>query len=155
MADTVSKRFRSEIMKRVRSEGTTEERLLEEALVEKGLCPLHHVAELPGRPDFAFPTCKLAVFVDGDFWHGRRWFEEGEAPKSKTQFWIQKFEDNRRRDWRVDRRLRRLGWSVSRVWGSAVRKNPWAVADRVERRIATLTLGNPERGPRCTSDRRG
>ena len=67
---------------------------------------------VPGTPDFCWPGLKLALFVDGCFWHGcacRR------APKSNQAFWDAKIAENRRRDRRVSRHLRKLGWSVLRV----------------------------------------
>jgi DNA mismatch endonuclease (patch repair protein) len=80
----------------------------------------------------------LAVFVDGDFWHGRAWFERGEAPATNSEFWIRKFEINYRRDRAVDRQLRKDGWSVLRLWGSEVRKAPNNAVSRVRARLRRL-----------------
>lgn len=69
---------------------------------------------LPGRPDFAWPALKVALFVDGCFWHGcPRCYK---APKHNAAFWQEKLEGNRRRDRRVTRELRARGWQVLRVW---------------------------------------
>lgn len=129
---------RSALMKCVRRERTTEERLLEAALIDRGLLPELNVSSLPGKPDLVFYDAKLAVFVDGDFWHGRQWFEEGRAPVNNREFWVKRFEDNKRRDRRVGQQLRRQGWSVSRVWGSAVRSDPKKVAVKINRRLRRL-----------------
>ncbi len=73
---------------------------------------------LPGRPDFVFPRVKLAVFVDGCFWHGcplhATW------PKQNAAFWRKKLLANRRRDREVNRLLRRAGWRVLRLWEHAL-----------------------------------
>lgn len=72
-----------------------------------------HVKSLPGRPDLVFPKAKLAVFIDGDFWHGYRlpcW------ECRLSDFWRNKLRENRKRDRRNFRRLRVLGWRVIRIW---------------------------------------
>ncbi|MBI5692843.1 MAG: hypothetical protein HZC55_22420 [Verrucomicrobia bacterium] len=74
----------------------------------------------PDRPDFLFPRAKLAVFVDGCFWHGcplhATW------PKQNAAFWRKKLLANRRRDREVNRLLRRAGWRVLRIWEHALTK---------------------------------
>lgn len=70
--------------------------------------------KLPGRPDFAFPTAHVAVFVDGCFWHGCPHCYL--PPHRNRAFWAEKLAANQRRDARVARKLRRLGWSVVRIW---------------------------------------
>lgn len=74
---------------------------------------------LPGRPDFVFPREKLAVFVDGCFWHGCP--RHGTWPKTNAAFWRKKILANRARDRRVDRTLRARGWRVVRIWQHALR----------------------------------
>lgn len=135
MADVFTPEFRSELMKRVRRERTLDEDLLYAALLEVGATLERNARDLPGSPDLAVRDCKLAIFVDGDFWHGRAYFERGAAPKTNTEFWITRFRSNRRRDRRVDRELRADGWSVARVWGSDVRKDARKVARRLARRL--------------------
>ena len=67
-----------------------------------------------GRPDFAFPKTRLAVFVDGCFWHGCP--KCYQAPKAAREFWDEKLRKNIERDAKVSRRLRKEGWKVIRVW---------------------------------------
>jgi DNA mismatch endonuclease (patch repair protein) len=133
--DVFTPEFRSEVMKRVRRSRTADEELLHAALRRVGIRVRRNVASLPGSPDFVATAARLVVFVDGDFWHGRPWFTRRAAPKSNRRFWIERFESNRKRDRRVDRRLRALGWKVMRVWGTDVRKDPGRVAERVARRL--------------------
>lgn len=71
------------------------------------------------RPDFAFPKRKLAVFVDGCFWHGCPWHST--RPKGNAAFWKEKIEGNRRRDTESRAALRRKGWTVLRVWEHALK----------------------------------
>lgn len=131
MADVFSRAKRSEVMRAVRRSCTTDENLLYESLLALGIRPRRNVASLPGKPDLVIGSARLIVFVDGDFWHGKAWFSEGCAPRSNRSFWTNRFEENRRRDLRVSRRLRRMGWSVRRVWTSDVRRNTHEVARRI------------------------
>jgi len=131
-------------MRAVRTSGTEPEERLAVALKALRLRFRRNDARIFGRPDFTFRQARLAVFVDGDFWHGRKWFEDGAAPATNAEFWIGKFERNRQRDRIVDRELRRTGWSVLRLWDSCVRKSPAASAARVCARLRRLArLGRP------------
>jgi DNA mismatch endonuclease (patch repair protein) len=138
MADMFDRATRSRIMRTVRTRKTEPEELVAGALRQLKLRFRRHDPRLPGTPDFSFPDARLAVFVDGDFWHGRAWFQRGEAPATNREFWIRKFEVNRRHDRIVNRSLRRRGWSVLRLWASAVRHNPRRAAERVNKRLAKL-----------------
>lgn len=100
-------------MSRVRGKDTTLELRLRGALHKHGLRFRKHDASLPGCPDAVFPTSRVAVFIDGDFWHGYRFpvWEKTLAP-----FWQNKIGLNRMRDLRNFRKLRRSGWTVVRIW---------------------------------------
>lgn len=82
-----------------------------------------HPKNILGRPDFYFPTSKLALFVDGCFWHACPTC--GRIPKTRTAFWQEKIDSNRRRDQRTRRSLRSLGYRVFRVWEHDVDKRTW------------------------------
>jgi DNA mismatch endonuclease, patch repair protein len=87
-----------------------------------------------GKPDFIFPKLKLAVFVDGCFWHGCP--RHGTKPKSNAGFWRKKISRNQARDRLVNRTLRKLGWQVFRIWEHAlVRKNQSRLLRRIERAL--------------------
>lgn len=144
MADIFDKKTRRRIMRTVRTAETEPEDRLAEALDALALRYRRNDADVIGKPDVSFPDARLAVFVDGDFWHGRDWFENGVAPATNPDFWIAKFERNRRRDRIVDRELRGSGWSVLRLWGSDVRKDSAAAAARVRSRLRRLArAGRP------------
>lgn len=106
---------RSRMLSAVRGKGNESTELrLAAALRFFGLKGWRRHLPLPGRPDFAWPREKVAVFVDGCFWHGcPRCYV---APRHNAGFWRAKVEGNRRRDVRVARRLRSMGWSVHRIW---------------------------------------
>ncbi|NBX69874.1 MAG: very short patch repair endonuclease [Proteobacteria bacterium] len=114
MSDVFSKQRRSEVMSRIRGKGNekTEVRLAK-LLREAGIKSWRRHQPIPGRPDFSFRKQKVAVFVDGCFWHGcPRCFR---LPKQNRAFWKAKIEGNRKRDRSVKGRLRRLGWKVIRI----------------------------------------
>lgn len=107
---------RGELMSRVRSTGneTTEIRLAK-LLREARLSGWRRHQPLPGRPDFVWTKAKVAVFVDGCFWHGHD-CGRNLSPRTNSAAWRNKVDRNKQRDRQVSRRLRREGWSVLRVW---------------------------------------
>lgn len=114
---------------------TQPELLLRRALRGTRLRYRLDVASLPGRPDLVIPTARLAIFCDGDFWHGRGLEQRLRklATGHNASYWIEKIKGNVRRDRRVRRFLRDLGWKVLRFWESDVRANPERVAKAVIR----------------------
>ena len=130
--DHVPKSVRSRIMASVKSSGgKTTEKALSARLWEAGLTGYRKQWPVLGKPDFAWPALKVAVFVDGCFWHGCP--RCNRPSKSNVKFWRKKVEDNRRRDRRVARKLRRAGWSVLRVWECKVESD--ATLARITRAI--------------------
>ncbi len=106
-------------MKRVKLKDGSLEKLVQRELRAKGLRFRRHVGNLPGSPDIVFPRERVAVFVDGDFWHGWR-LPTWEHKLSK--FWRDKLRANRDRDQRNFRRLRASGWQVIRIWQHEIRR---------------------------------
>jgi DNA mismatch endonuclease (patch repair protein) len=107
---------RSRIMSAIRgkSNKTTELRL-RMALVRRGIAGWTlHPGSLQGNPDFFFPSSRVAVFVDGCFWHGCP--RCGHTPKTRSQFWSAKLERNKQRDRRTGRLLGKMGVQVIRIW---------------------------------------
>ena len=116
-------------MAKVRQKGTTAELRLRKELFHIGLRYRvnYKILEIPRRTvDIAFPRQKLAIFVDGCFWHGCP--EHGSWPKLNAEFWREKINTNRIRDVDTDTMLRALGWNVMRVWEHEV---PGEVARRI------------------------
>lgn len=115
MADTVDRRTRSRYMAAVKSTGnlSTEAKMVG-ILRRGGLKGWRRHLRLPGTPDFSWPKARLAVFIDGCFWHGcPRCYK---TPKSHVTYWRGKVATNRHRDHKVDSSLRRAGWTVIRIW---------------------------------------
>lgn len=91
-----------------------------------------HPKNLPGRPDVVFPGRKLAIFVNGCFWH-RCPHCKPERPKTHSKFWETKFQNNIERDKRNVRALRRAGWKVNIIWECRLKKNEAGEVKRIER----------------------
>ena len=133
MADNWTPEKRSEVMGRVRSRGNkSTEVAMARLLRQFGLAGWRRHLDLPGRPDFAYRREKVAIFVDGCFWHGcpkcyRR-------PKSNQKFWDRKVLQNQARDRRVNRLLRAKGWKVVRVWEHQLEARE-RVAKRLQRHL--------------------
>lgn len=124
MTDVFSKKKRSEIMSRIRGKNTKAELLFRKALsavvYPKGFRYRLHYKKIIGRPDIVFVKQKIAIFIDGDFWHGRG-FSRGKS-KLPKKYWIPKIKENIRRDRRVNRILKKEGWKVIRIWESDMKK---------------------------------
>ena len=116
----MSPETRSAVMSRIRGRDTGPERAMANGFASQGLTWESHVRDLPGRPDFVFRNSRVAVFVDGDFWHGWRFPQWRDKLSDK---WEAKIEATRRRDARNHRRLRRMGWKVLRIWEHQIRRS--------------------------------
>lgn len=136
----------SRIMAAVRGRDTVAEMALRRRLWHNGYRYRVH-SPLPGHPDILFSRQKLAVFVDGDFWHGNSWRVRGlpslehQFP-SRTNWWVAKISQNLARDERVTESLRQQGWEVLRFWESDVLSDP----NRVARVVAEVVSGGPQTG---------
>lgn len=135
MTDKVDNQTRSKVMASVKSSGnrSTEQKLLL-ALENANITGWRTQAkDLVGVPDFVFDNEKLAVFVDGCFWHGCK--KCYRRPHSSTKYWDEKVIGNMARDKRVAAKLRRDGWSVIRVWEHSLSKPEKAVS-RIKNKLA-------------------
>lgn len=128
MADNLTPEARSYCMSRVRNKGTDLERIVCSALHRCGLRFKKNVKALAGSPDIVFMSARVAVFIDGDFWHGYR-FPAWQY--SVSDFWRKKIALNRQRDQRNFRRLRSMGWRVLRVWQHQIEKDLESVVVRI------------------------
>jgi DNA mismatch endonuclease (patch repair protein) len=135
----------SRIMRTIRNHNTKPELTLRRELHRRGLRYRVQTRVL-GRPDLVFPTPKVAVFVDGDYWHGNTWRIRGAeslesyfVARANSSFWLEKIRANIARDKHVTHRLRSEGWDVIRVWESDLAADPLACANHVERRVRMRT----------------
>ena len=120
MVDSLTKKQRRLCMSRIRGRNTGPELRLRKALWSHGL--RYRVKNrLPGKPDFVFPGIKLAVFVDGCFWHGCP--EHYQIPDDNKNFWQNKIKRNIQRDRQVEIQLKNEGWKIIRIWEHDIRKS--------------------------------
>jgi DNA mismatch endonuclease, patch repair protein len=126
--DNLSRAQRSLCMSRVRNADTNLELMLRRALHRRGLRYVLHRRDLAGTPDIVFIAAKIAVFVNGDFWHGFGYSRWG---NKLSPFWRKKIEINKRRDSRNTRRLRRSGWRVITVWQHQLKRDLDACAAKI------------------------
>lgn len=114
---------------------TSPELLLRRALWAAGVRYRLHAADLPGRPDLVIRHAHVAVFCDGDFWHGKNWPRRRAKLEAgwNASYWVKKIERNRERDRQAAKALRAQGWHVVRVWESDVRRDPQQAVLRVQR----------------------
>lgn len=128
-------------MSRIRGKNTRPELMLRKALYSLGLRYRLHVP-LPGRPDVLITRARVAVFVDGAFWHGRDLRKLARELKVRRRFWLSKLRANVARDRRTRAQLRGMGYSVVRFWDDEVVRNPEACAAMVCRFVRSrLTKG--------------
>lgn len=125
MADVLTKEQRRKNMQHIKSNDTEIEMLLRKALWKKGYRYRKNYKELPGKPDIVLTKYKIAIFCDGEFFHGKDW--EVLKPKlqssNNSEFWINKISRNIERDNEINKELLFMGWIVIRFWGKEIKKN--------------------------------
>jgi len=138
---------RSRVMSRIKGKCTQPEQTVMAELRRRRIYFATHAKELPGRPDIVFRRIKIAVFIDGDFWHGWRF------PLWKHKLsvkWQDKIAATRKRDERNFRKLRRLGWKVLRLWEHQIENDPEQCVDRI---ISVRSKCLAARASTCRVDR--
>ena len=115
--DKLTPEQRRKCMQASKNKGTKPELLLGQALWSLGLRYRKNDKNIFGKPDFSFKKYKVAVFVDGEFWHGKDWDIRKNDIKSNQTFWIAKIERNMARDREVAEMLLKSGWKILRFWG--------------------------------------
>lgn len=112
---------RSKIMSKIRGKNINPELLFRKALWKKGVRYRVDNKKLPGKPDVSIQKYKIAVFIDGEFWHGYNWDERKDNIKSNRDFWVPKIERNLQRDREVNRQLMDMGYTVFRFWEKEIK----------------------------------
>jgi DNA mismatch endonuclease (patch repair protein) len=141
--DTVDKATRSKIMSKVGQKATGPETKLRKALFARGFRYRLNVRKLPGSPDIVLPKYKAAIFVHGCFWHRHEGCKYATTPKSRVEFWKEKFEANVARDRRNVEKLLEMGWRVAVVWECAL-KGKDGVRDEYVQEIVRWIVGERE-----------
>jgi DNA mismatch endonuclease (patch repair protein) len=136
MADVFTKRKRSLVMAAIRAYGNKDTELKLAAIFRASqITGWRRHQSLPGRPDFVFRKQRLAIFVDGCFWHGCP--QHGRKPTSNQNYWIPKLRRNRQRDLEAKRALTKAGWLVLRFWEHEL-GYPTKVVTKVQRHLSSL-----------------
>ena len=114
---------RKRTMSRIKSNNTSIEVSLRNALWHSGIRFRKNYKKLPGSPDIVISKHRIAIFCDGEFWHGKDWERKKNKIQSNREYWIRKIERNIDRDNEVNRSLYSSGWTVIRFWGSEIKNN--------------------------------
>jgi DNA mismatch endonuclease (patch repair protein) len=135
MPDVFTKAKRSEVMSRIRGSGNRDTEIALAKLFRRhGVTGWRRNQPVFGKPDFIFPKFKLAIFVDGCFWHGCP--KHATRPKNNRAFWHRKLSANKKRDRLVTQTLRKAGWRVLRIWEHELaRKNEARLLNRIQREL--------------------
>ena len=135
MPDVFTKAKRSEVMSRICGRGNKDTELaLAKLLRRHGIKGWRRYQPVFGKPDFVFPKLKLAIFVDGCFWHGCP--KHATKPANNRAFWRRKLSSNKKRDQVVNQTLRKAGWRVVRIWEHELaRKNETRLIQRIKRAL--------------------
>ncbi len=150
--DVLTKEQRRKNMKHIKGKDTSIEVILRKALWEKGYHYRKNYRALPGSPDIVLTKYKIAIFCDGEFFHGKDWdklkarLEKGE----KGEYWIKKITKNMERDKEINKQLMFMGWTVLRFWGSEIKKNTDECVRVVEETIFDVSMGI-QPGGMCTN----
>lgn len=133
--DVFTKEKRSKIMRAIKSKDTKEEVRLAKALWHRGHRYRKHDKSIFGTPDLSFKKYKIAVFIDGEFFHGKDWEKVKSRLDSNKEYWINKIERNRNRDIEVNGYLASKGWTVLRFWSKDVQRKCYTTVRTIEKEI--------------------
>lgn len=126
MADVHTPRQRSYNMSRIRGKDTKPEILLRKALWKEGFRYTLKNKDVPGKPDLVFRKQKIVIFVDGCFWH--RCPKHFVKPANNADFWEKKIQSNVDRDKKINRELKKAGWTIMRIWEHDLKKDRYIKA---------------------------
>ncbi|MDO8872893.1 MAG: very short patch repair endonuclease [Methanoregula sp.] len=129
MADVLNEQQRKHNMSRIRGKNTGPEIKLRKMLWSHGIrgYRIHH--NMPGKPDIVFIKKKIAIFIDGCFWH--KCPIDFQEPETRKEFWMKKINSNVERDKKITKKLQEEGWTVIRFWEHEVRKKPEEVIEKI------------------------
>ena len=135
--DNLTRAQRHKNMQNIKSKDTAIEVLLRKALWKKGIRYRKNFQALPGKPDIAITKYKIAIFCDGEFFHGRDWevLKPRLEKSNNSQYWISKISKNRERDDQVNKQLLFRGWTVIKFWGNDIKKHTEECIQVVEEAI--------------------
>lgn len=123
MTDVHNKKIRSYNMSQIKSKDTNPELLVRKFLFSKGLRFRLYYKNLPGKPDIVLPKHKTVIFIHGCFWHGHEDCKYFVVPKTRTEWWRKKIDNNRQLDFKNSQNLQEIGWKVLTIFECELRKN--------------------------------
>ena len=146
MADVLTPEQRRKNMQRIKSNDTKIEVLLRKALWQKGYRYRKNYKKLPGKPDIVLTKYKIAIFCDGEFFHGKDWevLKPRLEKSNNSEFWINKISRNIERDDEINKKLLFMGWTVIRFWGNEIKKNVNECIQVIEETIFDIKIGENE-----------
>ena len=144
MADVLTKEQRHKNMKNIKGKDTKIEVLLRKALWHKGYRYRKNYKKLEGKPDIVLTKYKIAIFCDGEFFHGKDWEKLRERLKrgDNGEFWIKKIARNMEHDNDINKRLEFEGWTVLRFWGNDIKRNPEECVKTAEETIFDIKINS-------------
>lgn len=143
--DRLTKEQRKKNMQANKSTGTKPEIMLAKTLFSRGHRYRKNDKKVFGRPDLTFKKIKLAVFGEGEFWHGKDWHERKNDHKTNQDFWIKKIEGNIDPDNEVNEELKKQGWTILRFWSKEIEKNLLSCVLKIENEIKALKMNFKEK----------
>lgn len=140
--DVLTPEQRRKNMQNIHSKNTSIEMVLRKALWHKGYRYRKNYSQLPGSPDIVLTKYKIAIFCDGEFFHGKDWeVLKPRLEKGKNgEFWVSKIARNRERDNEINKKLLFMGWTVIRFWGNDIKKNTDECVKVIEETIFELKM---------------
>jgi DNA mismatch endonuclease (patch repair protein) len=139
--DVLTPEQRHKNMSHIRSKNTSIEVLLRKALWHEGIHYRKNYNKLPGKPDIAITKYKIAIFCDGELWHGKNWEDKKKRSKTNRDYWIPKIERNIERDTENEKQLEGMCWTVIRFWGDEIKKNLAGCVDEIKETIYEIENG--------------
>ena len=135
MADRISPEHRSWNMSRIRGKDTGPELRLRSLLHRAGFRYRLHDTTLPGKPDLVLPRYRTVIFVHGCYWHRHSGCKYAATPRTRTDFWLAKFQGTVERDHRAVEELSLRGWRVITVWECELKRDPAGVVFEIRRQL--------------------
>ena len=135
MSDKLTPEKRSWNMSRIKGKDTKIEVEVRKYLFSKGYHFRKNDKRYPGKPDIVLPKYHVAIFVHGCFWHRHEGCKDATTPKTRTEFWLEKFDKNVKNDQIKQEKLRELGWKVIVIWECELKRSFQETMDKVEKEL--------------------
>ena len=135
MSDKLTPEKRSWNMSRIKGKDTKIEVEVRKYLFSKGYRFRKNDKRYPGKPDIVLPKYHVAIFVHGCFWHRHEGCKDATTPKTRTEFWLEKFDKNVKNDQTKQEKIRELGWKVIVIWECELKRSFQETMDKVEKEL--------------------